>query len=69
MILNYKYFFGFSIFQSASNEVDDKEEPHPLWEYPSSPLTKPVPLIKFDFTQPLIGMKTVQRQGIINFCR
>ena len=55
--------------QSSSEIADAYVEPQPLWEYPSTPLTEQVALLHFDFTKPLSGLRTVNRQGYINFNR
>jgi protein arginine N-methyltransferase 7 len=55
------------LIESSSEIADAYVEPQPLWEYPSTPLTEQVGLLHFDFTKPLTGLRTVNRQGYINF--
>lgn len=55
--------------QSASDEVDAYMEPQPLWEYPGLPLSATFDLNHFDFTKPLTGIKTVEREGFMDFWR
>ncbi|CAL4105088.1 unnamed protein product, partial [Meganyctiphanes norvegica] len=37
-----------SLIETASDEADEKVEPHPLWEYPARALAKPQPLMTLD---------------------
>jgi len=55
------------ILEESSDIADAKVEPHPLWEYPSVPLTDSFGLLQLDFAHPLAGLRTVNRTGYINF--
>jgi hypothetical protein len=55
--------------QSAIERVDDKVESQPLWEYPGLPLTDAFEVMTFDLSRPLSGLKTITRNGIVDFWR
>ena len=55
--------------QQSSSIADEPVEPQPLWEYPGKPVTETFGLMCFDFTRPLQGLRTVERQGVIHFNR
>jgi len=58
----------FSLLQNASNIADAYMEAHPLWEYPSKPLTPVFDLLHINMTKSVHGVKTVEREGTIELC-
>ena len=58
-----------ALLQGASDRVDERVEPQPLWEYPGRPLTDEFGLIDLDLQQALSGLRRVTRQGSIALWR
>lgn len=56
-------------WQAASDIADGYVEPHPLWEYPAIPLTEDFDILQLNFTASLEGIKMLERDGTIEFCR
>lgn len=55
------------LVENSADIADATVEPQPLWEYPGTPLTEHFALMHLDFTRPLVGLRTVERQGVIAF--
>lgn len=54
-----------SLIETASDEADEKVEPHPLWEYPARALSLPQPLMSLDLTGS-VPEKTITCTGKIS---
>ncbi|XP_077982657.1 protein arginine N-methyltransferase 7-like [Glandiceps talaboti] len=59
------------LVQKSMSYSDREPEAHPLWEYPSRPLTREIDLMKFDFTKAVTqgtlttaGNVTIQSSGV-----
>ncbi len=56
-----------NLIHKGCESTDAYLEPQPLWEYPGFPLTEEFDILSLDFTQPLNSIKTMEREGFVEF--